>query len=59
MKKICCKNSGDKIAVWVKTVGLRSVKFSDLDSVCQKALVPVKIFVFQDMLDENRFLDTF
>jgi hypothetical protein len=30
-----------------------------LNSACLKVLVPVKIFQFQDMLNENRFLGTF
>ena len=42
-----------------KTAGLRSGNFSDLNSACQKVLIPVKIFQFQDMLNENRFIDTF
>ena len=58
-EKICCAISEDKIAVCEKTAGLRSGNFSDLDSACQKVVVPVKIFQFQDMLNENRFLDTF
>ena len=57
--KICCAIIEDKIAVCEKTAGLRSGNFSDLDSACQKVVVPVKIFQFQDMLNENRFLDTF
>ena len=58
-EKICCAISEDKIAVCEKTAGLRSGNFSDLNSACQKVVVPVKIFQFQDMLNENRFLDTF
>ena len=58
-EKICCKNSGDKIAVCERAAVLRSGKFSDLNSVCKKALVSMKIFQLQDMLDKNRFLDTF
>ena len=58
-EKICCAISEDKIAVCVKTAGLRSGNFSDLDSARQKVVVPVKIFQFQDMLNENIFLDTF
>ena len=38
---------------------LRSGNFSDLNSACSKVLVPVKIFQFQDMGNENRFLGTF
>ena len=33
--------------------------FSDLSSAFHKVLVPVKIFQFPDMRNENRFLDTF
>jgi hypothetical protein len=58
-EKICCEISEDKIAVCEKTAGLRCGKFSDLNSACSKVLVPVKIFQFQDMLNENRFLCTF
>ncbi len=46
-------------AICEKTAGLRSGNFSDLDSACLKVLVPVKIFQFQDMLNENRFLGIF
>ena len=42
-----------------KTAGLRSGNFFDLDSACLKVLVPVKIFQFHDMLNENRFLGIF
>jgi hypothetical protein len=48
-----------RIAVCEKTAGLRCGKFSDLNSACLKVLVPIKIFQFQDMLNENRFLGTF
>jgi hypothetical protein len=58
-EKICCEISEDKIAVCGKTTGLRYGKFSDLKSACSKVLVPIKIFQFQDMLNENRFLGTF
>jgi hypothetical protein len=58
-EKICCEISEDKIAVCEKTAGLRCGKFSYLNSACSKVLVPVKIFQFQDMLNENRFLGTF
>ena len=51
--------SENKIAVCEKTQGLRSGKFSDLNSACSTVLVPVKIFQFQDMHYENRFLGTF
>jgi hypothetical protein len=47
-EKNCCEISEDKIPVC-----------SDLNSACSKVLVPVKIFQFQDMLNENRFLGTF
>ena len=43
-EKICCGISEDKIEVCEKTAGLRSVKFSDLNSACSKVLVPIKIF---------------
>ena len=52
-EKICREISEDKIAVCEKTVGLRSGKFSDLNSACSKVLVPVKIFQFQDMGNES------
>ena len=58
-ENICCEFSEDKIAVCEKTAGLRCGKFSDLNSACSKVLVPIKIFQFQDMLNENRFLGTF
>jgi hypothetical protein len=59
-EKNCCVISEDKIAVCEKTAGLRCGKFSDLNSACSKVLVvPIKIFQFQDMLNENRFLGTF
>jgi hypothetical protein len=59
-EKICCEISEDKIAVCEETAGLRCGKFSDLNSACSKVLVvPIKIFQFQDMLNENRFLGTF
>ena len=58
-EKICCEISEDKIAVCEKTQGLRSGNFSDLNSACSTVLVPVKIFQFQDMNYENRFLGTF
>jgi hypothetical protein len=58
-EKICREISEDKITVCEKTAGLRGGKFSDLNSACSKVLVPVKIFQFQDMLNENRFLGTF
>ena len=45
-EKICHEISEDKIAVCKKTQGLRSGKFSDLNSACSKVLVPAKIFQF-------------
>jgi hypothetical protein len=56
---VCREISEDKIAVCEKTAGLRSGNFSNLNSACSKVLVPVKIFQFQDMGNENRFLGTF
>jgi hypothetical protein len=58
-EKVCREISEDKIAVCEETQGLRSGNFSDLNSACSKVLVPVKIFQFQDMHYENRFLGTF
>ena len=52
-EKNCCEISGDKIAFCEKTAGLRRGKFSDSNSACLKVLVPVKIFQFQDMLNES------
>ena len=46
-------------AVCEKTAGQRSGNFLDLNSACSKVLVPVKIFQFQDMGNENSFLGTF
>ena len=51
-EKICHK-------VCEKTAVLRSGNFSDLNSAFYKVLVPVKIFQFSDMRNENRVLDTF
>jgi hypothetical protein len=51
--------SENKIAVCEKTQGLCGGNFSDLNSACSTVLVPVKIFQFQDMHYENRFLGTF
>jgi hypothetical protein len=53
-EKNCSEISEDKIAVYEKTAGLRWG-----NSACSKVLVPIKIFQFQDMLNENRFLGTF
>jgi hypothetical protein len=59
-EKNCCEIREDKIAVCEKTAGLRCGKsVSDLNSACSQVLVPIKIFQFQDMLNENRFLGTF
>jgi hypothetical protein len=58
-EKVSCEISENKIAVSEKTQGLRSGNFSDLNSACSTVLVPVKIFPFQDMHYENRFLGTF
>ena len=52
-EKNCCAISEDKIATCEKTAGLGSGNFSDLNSACRKVLVPVKIFQFQDMLNES------
>ena len=52
-EKNCCEISEDKIAVCEKTACLRCGKFSDLNSACSKVLVPIKIFQFQEMLNEN------
>ena len=55
---ICDEISEDKIAVCKKTQGLRSGKFSDLNSACSKVLVPVKIFQFHDMhYESERYRD--
>ena len=58
-EKVSRENSENKIAVCEKTQGLRSGNFSDLNSACSTVLVPGKIFQFQDMHYENRFLGTF
>ncbi len=52
-EKNCCEISEDKIAFCEKTAGLRRGKSSDSSSACLKVLVPVKIFQFQDMLNES------
>ena len=52
-EKNCCEISEDKIAFCEKTSGLRRGKFSDSNSACLKVLAPVKIFQFQDMLNET------
>jgi hypothetical protein len=58
-EKVSCEISENKIAVCEKMQGQRSGNFSDLNSACSTVLVPVKIFQFQDMHYENRFLGTF
>ena len=58
-EKVSREISENKIAVCEKTQCLRSGNFSDLNSACSTVLVPVKIFQFQDMHYENRFLGTF
>ena len=52
-EKICCEISEDKIAFCEKNAGLRSGRFTDSNSACLKVLVAVKLFQFQDMLNEN------
>jgi hypothetical protein len=52
-EKNFCEISEDKIAFCEKTEGLGRGKFSDSNSACLKVLVPVKIFQFQDMLNES------
>ena len=52
-EKNCCEIREDKRAFCEKTAGLRRGKSSDLISACLKVLVPVKIFQFQDMLNES------
>ena len=58
-EKVSREISENIIAVCEKTQGLRTGNFSDLNSACSTVLVPVKIFQFQDMHYENRFLGTF
>ena len=48
-EKIGREFSEHKIAVCVKTAGLRSGNSSDLNSACLTVLVPVEIFQFSDM----------
>jgi hypothetical protein len=52
-EKFCCEISEDKVAFCEKTAGLRRGKFSNSNSACLKVSVPVKIFQFQDMLNES------
>ena len=52
-EKNCCEISEDKIAFCEKTAGLRRGKFLDSNSASLNVLVPVKIFQFQDMLNES------
>ena len=58
-EKKCHDISEDKTAVCEKTAGLRSGNSSDLDSAYLIVFVPVTIFQFYEMHNENRFLDTF
>ena len=58
-EKVSREISETKIAVCEKTQSLRSGNFSDFNSACSTVLVTVKIFQFQDMHYENRFLGTF
>jgi hypothetical protein len=58
-ERVVVKLAENKIAVCEKTAGLGCGNFSDLNSACSKVFVPVKIFQFKDMLNENRFLGTF
>ena len=46
-EKICREISEDKIAVSQKAAGLRSGNVSNLNSVCSKVLVPIKIIIIQ------------
>ena len=58
MNKIVAKPREAKISLCKKTAGLRCGKISDLNSACSKMLVHVKIFQFQNMLDESeRYCD--
>ena len=52
-ENFCREISEDKIAVCEKTAGLPCETFSDLKSACSKVLVSIKIFQFQDMLNES------
>ena len=47
------RRSENTNAICEKAAGLRSGKFSDLNSACSKMLVTVKIFQFHDMLNES------
>ena len=54
----CREIREDKMSLCKKTAGLPCGKFSDLNSGCFKVLVHVKIFQFQDMLNESeRYCD--
>jgi hypothetical protein len=56
-EKNCCEISEDKITICEKTAGLSGAgTFLDLNSVCSIVLGAAKIFQFQDMGNENRFL---
>ena len=48
--------SADKTTVSEKTAGPRSGNSSDLDSACLRVFVSVKIFQFEYIQNENRFL---
>ncbi len=52
-EKNCCEISEHKIAFCEKTEGPWHRKFSDSNSACLKASVPIKIFQLQDMLNES------
>ena len=47
------KMSEDKMSICKKTAGSQSGTFPNLNSACLKELVHVKIFLFQDMLNES------
>ena len=53
-KHNCRKIREDKMSVRKKTADYSArIKFLDLNSACSKMLVHVKIFQFQDMLNES------
>ena len=45
-EKGCCEVGWDRVAVCERAAGLRSGCFSDLNSACRRALVPVKMLLF-------------
>ena len=49
----CREIREDKMSICKKTADLRCGRFSDLNSTYFKLLVHVKIFRFQDMLNES------